>query len=101
MIIYNVTTHVAHSISERWVSWMKVKHLPEIMAKGCFSKYQFVKLLQTDELEGVTYAVQFYAPDQEAYEHYLEMYAPALREDAFGSWGNKIISFRSLMECID
>jgi len=101
MIIYNVTTHVAHSISDLWVAWMREKHLPEIMEKGCFTKYQFVKLLETDESEGITYAVQLYAPDRQAYEHYLKAYAPSLREDAFSSWGDKIISFRSLMEQID
>ena len=101
MIIYNVTTHVAHSISDLWVAWMKEKHIPEIMEKGCFNKYQFVRLLDSDESEGVTYAVQFYATDRKSYEMYLNTYAPALREDALRSWGNKIIGFRSLMESID
>ncbi len=101
MIIYNVTTHVAHSISDLWVAWMKEKHIPEIMKTGCFNKYQFVKLLEVDESEGLTYTVQFYAADRTAYEHYLNAFAPALREDAFKSWGDKIIGFRSLMALVD
>jgi hypothetical protein len=101
MIIYNVTTQVAHSINDVWVEWMKLKHIPEIMDKGCFIKYQFVKLLDADETEGATYAVQFYAETKIDYERYIELYAKALREDVLKSWGNKIIAFRSLMEVMD
>jgi len=100
MYIYNVTTHVAHSIKEAWIDWMEKKHIPEIMEKGCFSKYQLCKLLETDESEGLTYTVQFYAESKALYNRYIENYAPALREEAFRSWGDKIIGFRSLMEIV-
>ena len=100
MIIYNVTTHVSHSISDSWVAWMKEKHIPEIMEKRCFENYQFVKLLDIDETEGLTYAVQFYTATKAAYEKYIIEYAPSLRDEALMSWGNKIISFRSLMEIV-
>ena len=101
MIIYNVTTHVAHPINDVWGEWMKQKHIPEIMNTGCFIKYQFVRLLETDETEGVTYAVQFFAESKASYDKYIEFYAPSLREDAIKSWGNKTIAFRSLMEVVE
>ncbi|MFP5039471.1 DUF4286 family protein [Parasediminibacterium sp. JCM 36343] len=100
MFIYNVTTHVAHTIHEAWVAWMQEKHIPDIMGKGCFTKYQFVRILETDEKEGVTYAVQFYANSKALYNRYIELYAPALRQDASKSWGDKTIGFRSLMEIV-
>ena len=100
MIIYNVTTHITHDIHEAWVHWMEQKHIPEVMATGCFTKYQFVRILETDELEGVTYAVQYYAENRQSYDRYIESYAPPLREDILKSWGNKTIAFRSLMEVV-
>ncbi len=100
MFIYNITTHVAHSIKEVWLDWMEKKHIPEIMQKECFVKYQICKVLEIDETEGVTYAIQFYAESKAQYNRYIEMYATALREDAVRCWGNKTIGFRSLMELI-
>jgi len=101
MIIYNVTTHVAHSINEAWLEWMMQKHIPEIMATACFEKYQLVKLLDTDETEGNTYAIQFYAENRLLYDRYINSFAQTMRDDSFKSWGNKTIAFRSLMEVIE
>jgi hypothetical protein len=101
MFIYNVTTKLDHSIHERWVEWMKTKHISDVMASNCFVKYQFVRLLDTDETEGVTYAAQFFAESKADYNRYIEIYAPALRDDANRTWGNKFIGFRSLMEVVN
>lgn len=100
MLIYNVTIHLEHSIHEPWVEWMKTKHIPDVMATGCFTQYQFVRLLDTDETEGVTYAAQYYAENRDSYDRYIEQYATALREDATKAWGNKFIGFRSLMQVV-
>ena len=101
MIIFNVTTHVSHTIKEAWEEWMKQKHIPEIMEKGCFVKYQFVQLLDIDESDGVTFAIQFYAESMASYTLYVENFAPALREDSLKNWGNEAIAFRSLMKVLD
>lgn len=101
MIIYNVTTKINWSIQEAWVKWMQEKHLPQIMDTGCFTKLQFVKLLDTDEDDGPTYAAQFYANSIEQYNEYVEKYGPALRKDAKDTWGANLISFRSLMEVLE
>ena len=101
MLIYNVTTKVSWEIHEAWVAWMKEKHIPEIMAKGCFLEYRFARLLETDETEGPTYTIQFYAESKEPYRHYIEFHAPALRKDALVTWGDQFIGFRSLMELVN
>ena len=100
MFIYNVTTQVSLQIHEAWVAWMQEKHIPEVMTKGCFTRFQFVRLLDIDESESVTYATQYYADSKAAYSRYVELYADALREDALKSWGNHAIGFRSLMQIV-
>lgn len=101
MYIYNITTKVTHLIHEDWVQWMKEKHIPEMMNTGCFSKYCFVRVLETDDSDGPTYAVQLYAATKTDYAHYLEHFAPSLRNDALKKWGNHFIGFRSLMELVN
>ncbi|MDB5231697.1 MAG: hypothetical protein JWN76_2502 [Chitinophagaceae bacterium] len=101
MFIYNVTVHVTHDIHDAWLTWQKEIHIPAIMQTGCFEKFQFVQLLETDEAEGVTYAVQFYAESKSLYNRYIEKFAPSLRESTLNKWGDKIIAFRSLMQVVD
>ncbi|MBS1592236.1 MAG: DUF4286 family protein, partial [Bacteroidetes bacterium] len=67
MLIYNVTTHVHHTIHQQWLQWMQEKHIPNVMATECFSKHQFVRVLETDETEGVTYAIQYFAESKALY----------------------------------
>ena len=100
MFIYNVTTKVDPSVHEIWVQWMKKTHIPEIMLFGCFTEFQFVQLLEQDDSDGPTYAVQYRAESKAAYNLYLEKYATKLRNDVFAVWGNKVISFRSLMQVV-
>lgn len=100
MFIYNVTTQISHQIHAAWVAWMQEKHIPEVMAKGCFIKFQFVRLLEVDETESVTYATQYYAESKADYNRYIEIYVTDLREDAQKAWGNNTIGFRSLMQVV-
>jgi hypothetical protein len=100
MLIYNVTTHISWPIHEAWLSWMQQHHLPAIMAAGCFEKYQIVRLLDVDDSDGPTYAVQFYCSGLDAYHRYIDDFAPELRNEALGKWGDQAIAFRTLMELV-
>ena len=97
MYIYNVTTQVSHSIHTDWLPWMKNLHIPAVMATGCFSSYQMVRLLEIDEEHGATYAVQYYADTKNDYERYISEFAPSLRKDTVSQWGDKAVAFRTIM----
>ena len=101
MVIYNVTIKVEWSIAEDWLKWMKEVHMPEVMASGCFEKNQLVRLLEVDEVEGPTYAAQYYASSLSKYDEYLGEYAPLLRDKTNAAWGDKYVSFRTLMQLED
>jgi Domain of unknown function (DUF4286) len=100
MFIYNVTTKVDPSIHEAWVAWMKEIHIPDLMKTGCFTKYQFVRILELDDSEGPTYAVQYNADSKANYNRYMEHFANQLRNEVFSKWGNRVISFRSIMQVV-
>ena len=98
MVIYNVTSQVLWTVHQEWLQWMQEEHIPEVMATGCFERFQLVRLLEIDEEEGPIYAVQYYAASKEAYEKYIDQFAPALRQKALDKWGNQFIAYRSLMQ---
>lgn len=101
MIVYNVTTKVTASINHAWLQWLREEHIPDIINTGCFTHATVLQLLETDDSEGPTYAVQYFAESKSLYNNYIENFAAKMRQKAFDKWGNKFIAFRSLMQVID
>jgi len=60
-----------------------------------------LRLLDVDETDGPTYAIQYYAENRENYDRYLSGPAAALRNKTFEKWGDRFIAFRSLMEVVE
>jgi hypothetical protein len=101
MIIYNITTKVHSAIAKEWLQWLKDIHLKEILDTGCFKDFKIVKLLEMDEEEGPTYALQLYADSKAIYNQYVENSAGKMRQAAFDKWGDKFISIRTVMQVVD
>lgn len=101
MFIYNVTSKIDHSISEAWLQWIQQEHIPDIIATGCFSKATVLRLLEVDDSEGPTYAIQYTAESKASYNRYIEKFAPVMRQKAIDKWGNKFIAFRSFMQVVE
>ncbi len=100
MIIYNITVKPDPDISEAYLEWLKETHIPAIMATGCFLKFRICRMLDVEEGDGTTLVVQYHAANRTDYETYIREYAPKLREDAFRTWGDRFLAFRSIMEII-
>jgi hypothetical protein len=100
MILYNVTIKVENAIAASWLSWMLEEHIPEVMQTGCFTRHQVVRLLETDDSEGPTYAVQYFAATEADYQRYLAQHAPEMRRRSAEKWGDHFIAFRSVMEVV-
>ena len=100
MIIYNVTIKVDASIAESWQAWMLEEHIPEVMQTRCFSGYKVVRLLEVDESEGPTYAIQYLAESKADYNRYIQLHASGLRDASYQKWGDRFIAFRSVMQVI-
>ena len=101
MIIYNVTTKVNTSVHHEWLSWLKQEHIPDIINTGCFTSANILRLLETDDIDGPTYAIQYFAESKALYNIYIEKYAGHFRQKSFDKWGNQFIAFRSLMEVVN
>jgi hypothetical protein len=101
MIIYNVTIKVDHSIAAPWLIWLKEEHIPDIINTGCFTHAVILRLMETDETEGPTYAVQYHAESKSLYNMYIEKFADEMRKKGTDKWGNKFIAFRSVMQVVN
>jgi len=101
MFIYNVTIKVANKVSEEWLEWLKKEHIPEVIATGCFYEYTILRLLEVDDSEGPTYAIQYKAESKSSYNKYIEQHAQLLRQKSFDKWGDNFIAFRSVMQIVN
>ena len=100
MIIYNVTIKVDWSVHDEWLPWMKKVHIPEMLGTGMFYEYRIVRLLQIDDTEGPTYAIQYYSRSIEDLNRYVEEFSTVQRQKGLEKWGDRFIAFRSVMEVI-
>ena len=99
-IIYNVTVKIEKAIAEEWLQWMLNEHIPDVLQTKCFQSYQVVRLLETEETEGPTYAIQYHAASRADYNRYIEIHANTMRKKTFDKWGERFIAFRSVMEVV-
>jgi hypothetical protein len=100
MIIYNVTLKVEASIADAWLQWLLNEHIPSIMNTNCFVDYKVVRLLEVDDSEGPTYAVQYHADSKADYNRYMEIYSAKMQRLSFEKWSDRFIAFRSVMEVV-
>ncbi len=101
MIIYNVTIKVNHAIAAAWLDWLKKEHIPDIIQTGLFTHATILHLIETDDEEGVTYAVQYHALNKINYDQYIKQFAEEMRKKAREKWGDRFIAFRSVMEVVN
>ncbi len=100
MIIYNVTIKIDWSIQKDWVAWMQEVHIPGIISGGFFSDPRFVRLLEVNDIDGPTYAVQYCAHSLENYRLFLDEQAETFNNQELAKWGSKFIAFSTIMEVV-
>src|SRR4051794_33372470 len=100
MLIYNITIKVDWSIHEEWLKWMLDIHIPEVLSSGCFIKHQFVRLMEIDDTDDPTYALQLYVENKENYKKYLALYQQALNLAALELWSDHFLTFSTLMQVV-
>ena len=101
MYIYNVTIKVEKPIAEQWLEWLKNEHIPDVLSTKCFHDAKVLEILELNDEEGPTYAIQYFANTEEDYRNYISQFAEGLRQKGFHKWGNKFIAFRTLMKAVN
>ena len=101
MLIYNVTIKVDHRIKDQWLDWLRDMHIPEMIGTGCFTSATILWLMESDDNEGATFAVQYSTSSKAMYDHYIEKFSDEMRKKGIEKWGDKFIAFRTLMQVVD
>lgn len=101
MLVYNITIKVEPEIHTSWMDWMKMEYLPELMATGFFTGHRILRIIDMDDTDGATYAVQFELKDKNDYNRYISMQSNVFRQKAWLKWGEKMLVFTTIMEAVN
>lgn len=100
MILYNVTVKPEKDIADNWLAWLQQEHIPEMIQTGCFTHATVLRLLEVDDTEGPTFAVQYHAESKALYNRYIREFADTMRNKGYARWGNRFMAFRSVMQVL-
>jgi hypothetical protein len=100
MIVYNITSSVAHEVIDEWISWLNETYIPAIMETGVFYEYKFLQLLDIDETDGKTYTIQFFCDNEQACRKFISEAGPAFVQKSELMWGNLVYNFRSILKSV-
>ena len=100
-IIYNVTTQVEQHIAIAWLQWIREEYIPDIISTGCFTHATILQLIEVDEAQGPTYAIQYHADSKAFYNRYIEIFAEEMGKKITDKWGNQVIAFRSVLQVVN
>jgi len=100
MIIYNVTVKAEAAIADSYIQWLREEHIPDIVGTGCFTHATILRLLDTDDTEGPTFAVQYHTDSKGNYNRYLELFAAEMRNKSIAKWGERVMAFRTVMQVL-
>lgn len=100
MILYNITLNIDSSIEKEWLQWMQEDHIPAVIQTGFFDTQKLFRLIKTGE-EGVTYSAQFETESLAKLQQYMANHSPRLQQEHHDKFGDKVVSFRSILEKID
>jgi hypothetical protein len=96
-LLYNVTVKIIHERSITWLKWMKEKHIPNVLATGCFISARISKLKYMDETDGLTYSIQYLCENSSVIDNYNEKFAPLLQQEHQDLFKDQYLVFRTIM----
>ena len=100
MILYNVTVSLDPNIEDEWLTWMRTKHIPDVLETGCFKESRLSRI-HGEEEGGVTYSVMYLSPSQELMDLYQEKFAPSLQQEHSVKYEGKFAAFRTFLTVLE
>ncbi|PIB37150.1 hypothetical protein BFP72_17920 [Reichenbachiella sp. 5M10] len=97
MVLYNVTMNVDKRIESDWLQWMKTIHIEKMIATGHFVECKVFELL-SDEPQGTTYSVQFFAKNEEDILAFQESLGEQFHHEIISKYGDSVMLFRTMLK---
>lgn len=85
-LIYQVTVAIAAKSEGEWTEWMLSRHIPDVMASGCFDAFRFMKQLSPGDsaksaAPRTSYIIEYDCASREKLAAYQTDHAPRLQQE--------------------
>lgn len=100
MILYNLTIKIDHSIKADWLEWMEAEFIPLIESTTPLSDPKLCKLLDLDEADGLTFALQLFCQNKNLLETFRSEKESSLQRKLVQQFPNKLVFFPTAMEIL-
>lgn len=100
MLLYNVTVKIEKDTASEWLEWMRTVHIPDVLNTQQFTGSRISKLLDQPDDDDPTYVIQYECESMEQFNHYISIFAPALRDEFNTRYKDRFVAFRTLMEVV-
>lgn len=97
-IFYNVTYNVDETVVEDWKKWMKESYIPQLVTTDYFISIKMLKILVEEEMGGQSFAVMYKCANLDVLEAFMENYSAELNKIMSEKFGQKVVSFMTLLE---
>ncbi len=99
MYIYSVKCRVNKEIASEWEAFFIDKHLDDLVKTGCFTHYEFRKLMSDDPISSY-YISNYHYRSQGDLDIYNSNYASDLKQDVVDRFNGKFQAERSIYKVL-
>jgi antibiotic biosynthesis monooxygenase (ABM) superfamily enzyme len=99
MIIFNTTYKVADDLESDWLQWVRDTHIPFMLSTG-FAQPQIMRIAESHDTHGTSYAVQFLIDNTESLENWKRDYMDAFHHYGREKFGDKFLYMCTALEII-
>ena len=100
-ILYNITMQVEKQLLEDWLSWIQLEHIPGIMGTGCFIKHQVLRLMNNNQQDEQTFAIQYFASTIYKFNQFEENFLEHELKKISDKWNTSVMYFTTVMEIVN
>ena len=93
-VVYEVTAVVEHELAAEWERYMRERHIPDVLATGCFSRASLTRA------QGGRYRIIYHAESSADVDRYLAQSAPALRAEFAARYPGGVALTRETWELV-
>lgn len=95
--VYAVTLRIDAAIATEWLEWMRVVHVPDVLATGCFRHCSIQRPTGPEPGDGrVTFVLEYLARSAAGLERYQRDYAPELQRAHSARYAGRFEATRSV-----
>ncbi len=101
MIVFNTTFHIDRDILSDSLAFLKSDYIPKVLAGGRLTNPSMRRILQDNQEEGESLAIQFHVENVDVLQQWLEEEGITIQSELVERFQQRMIGFSTIMEELD